>query len=85
MQSEVYGKLDGESSRVLQCNIGTKKVASILAAQERMVETTRAWKVNRALPVESDKCRIWRQTKETVMHWLSGCTRIAATEHLWLS
>ena len=46
-----------------------------------MVET-RALKANRDLPIESDKCRICRQTKETVMHWLSGCTRLAATEYL---
>ena len=36
----------------------------------------------RRLPVESDKCRICRQVKETVMHWSSGCTRLAATEYL---
>ena len=43
---------------------------------------TRAWKGNRGLPVESDRCRICRQAKETVMHWLSGYTRLAATEYL---
>ena len=43
---------------------------------------TRAWKANRDLPVESDKCRICRQAKETVMHWLSGSTKLAATEYL---
>ena len=31
---------------------------------------------------ESDKCRVCRKAKETVMHWLSGCTRLAATEYL---
>ena len=36
----------------------------------------------RRLPVESDKCRICRQVKETVMHWSSGCKRLAATEYL---
>ena len=42
----------------------------------------RAWKANRDLPVESDKCAICRQAKETVMHWLSGCTRLALTGYL---
>ena len=36
----------------------------------------------RGLPVESDKCRICRKAKKTLMHWLSGCTRLAATEYL---
>ena len=40
MQSEVYGKLDEEIHRPLQRYMGPKKVASILAAEERMVETT---------------------------------------------
>ena len=43
---------------------------------------TRAWEANGGLLVESDKCRICRQTKETVMHWLSACTRLAVTECL---
>ena len=70
-----------EKYRWIQCNIESKKVASIIAVQEQMVET-RAWKTNRGLPVESDKCRICRQAKETVMHRLSSCTRIAAVEYL---
>ena len=37
---------------------------------------------SKGLPLEIDKCRICRQAKETVMHWLSGCTRQAATEYL---
>ena len=39
MQSEVYEKLDEESHRWLQCNIEPKKVASVIAVQEQMVET----------------------------------------------
>ena len=37
---------------------------------------------NRGLPVENDKCRICRQAKETVMHWLLRCARLAVTEYL---
>ena len=73
MQNEVYAKLDEESHRWLQCNIEPKKVASIISVQGQIVET-RAWKANRGLAAESDKCRICRQAKETVIHWLSGCT-----------
>ena len=58
-----------------------KKVVSIVSVQKQMVET-RGWKTNRGLPVEKDKCRICRQAKETVMHWLSGCTRLTAIEYL---
>ena len=58
-----------------------KKVVSIVSVQKQMVET-RGWKTNRGLPVEKDKCRICRQPKETVMHWLSGCTRLTAIEYL---
>ena len=46
MQCEVYEKLDEESHRWLQCNIEPKKVASIIAVQEQMVET-RTLKANR--------------------------------------
>ena len=62
----MYEKLYEESHRWLQCNIETKKVASVIVVQEQMVET-RTWKANRALPAESNKCRIYRQAKETVM------------------
>ena len=48
MQREVYEKLDEESHRWLQCNVEPRKVASIIAVQEQMVET-RAWKANRGL------------------------------------
>ena len=39
MQSELYEKLDEENHRWLQCNIELKKVASIIAGQEQVVET----------------------------------------------
>ena len=81
MQSKGYEKLDEESHRWLQCNIEPKKIVSVIAVQEQMVET-RVLKANRGLPVESDKWKICRQAKETVMHWLSGCRRLAAPEYL---
>ena len=81
MQSQVYEKLGEESHRWLQCNIETKKVISIIAVREQMIET-RAWKANRCLHLESDKCGICRQAKETKIHWLSECTRLVATEYL---
>ena len=81
IQSEMYKKLDEERHRWLQCNIEPKKVAPIIAVQEQMVET-RTWKANRGSPLESDKCIICSQAKETVMHWLSGCTRLAAKKYL---
>ena len=63
MQSEVYKKLYEENHRWLQSNIEPKKVVSITAVQKHMVET-RAWKANRGLPVESDKCRICIQARK---------------------
>ena len=63
MQSEVYKKLYEENYRWLQSNIEPKKVVPIIAVQEHMVET-KAWKANRGLPVESDKCRIWRTARK---------------------
>ena len=54
MQSKGYEKLDEESHRWLQCNIEPKKIVSIIAVQEQMVET-RLLKANSGLPVESDK------------------------------
>ena len=45
MQSEVDEKLDEESHRQQQCNIESKKRASIIAVQEQIVKTS-AWKAN---------------------------------------
>ena len=81
MQSEVYEKLNEESHKWRQCNKEPKKVVSLISIQEQMVET-RELKTNRDLPVKSDKCRIFRQAKETVLDWLSECTRLAAMEYL---
>ena len=67
MQIEVYEKPEEGSRRWVQWNIEPRRVASIIAVQEQMVEAS-AWKADRGLPVESDKCRICRQAKETVMH-----------------
>ena len=46
-----------------------------------MVET-RASKANIGLPLKRDKCRICRQTKETVRYWFLGCARLATAEYL---
>ena len=70
MQNEVYQKLNEESHRLLKYNKELKKVASIIAVQELIVER-KALKTNRGLPAESDKCRICRQAKSTVMYRLS--------------
>ena len=53
----MYEKLDEESHKWLQCNIEPKKVASVIAIQEQMLETTE-WKASGSLPVKSDKCTI---------------------------
>ena len=63
MQSEVYKKLYEENHRWLQSNIEPKKVVSITAVQKHMMET-RAWKANRGILVESDKCRICIQARK---------------------
>ena len=62
MQSEVYEKLDEESHRWLQSNIGPKQVASIIAVQEQMVET-RGYKANGDLPVEANHALVIRMYK----------------------
>ena len=53
-----------------------KKVASIISMQEQVVETG-DWKRSRGLNIESDKCRVCGEKKETVMHILSGCRVLA--------
>ena len=64
MESEVYQKLDEESHRWLQCNKELKKVASIIAVQELMVER-RALKTNGGLRVESDNVEyVGKQRKQ---------------------
>ena len=77
----MYGKPDEKSHIWLQGNIEPKKLASIVAVQEQMVET-RASKANIGLPLKRDKCRICRQTKETVRYWFLGCARLSTAEYL---
>jgi len=81
MQSEIYKQLDEESFQWMKCNIDPRKVSSIVNMQEQMVET-RAWKRNRGISVESDKCRLCGQRVEGVMHLVSGCRCLAAREYL---
>lgn len=81
MQSEVYERLEGASHGWLKCNVEPKKAASIIEMQEQMVET-KGWKVLRGIEVENDKCRLCGESKETVMHILSGCRVLAGTEYL---
>ena len=55
MQSEIYKGLDEGSHQWLRCNMNPGKVSAIINMQEQMVET-RAWKCNRGIAVDTDKC-----------------------------
>ena len=81
MQSDIYEQLDERSHQWLKCNIDPRKVSAIINMQEQMVET-RAWKRNRGIAVESDKCRLCGKFVEGVMHLVSGCTYLAPREYL---
>ena len=81
MQSEYYKYLDEDCHQWLSCNIDPRKVSSIISMQEQMVET-KAWKRNRGIAVENDKCRLCGQCAEGVMHLISGCRCLAAREYL---
>jgi hypothetical protein len=81
MQSEIYKGLDDDGHEWLQCNIDPRKVSAIINMQEQMVET-RAWKKNRGLHVDTEKCRLCRNQAEGVMHLTSGCQYLAANEYL---
>jgi hypothetical protein len=80
MQSEVYLKLREPDFKWMECNNNPKKVAAIINLQEQMVETA-GWKVNRGLPVASDRCRLCKEKLETVYHWISGCKKLAGNEY----
>ena len=54
MQNKASEQLDEEKDRWLLCKIEPKKIASIIAVQEKMVET-KVWRANRGLPIEGDK------------------------------
>jgi len=64
--------MNEESHQWLKANDSPQKVAAIISMQEQMVET-RAWKQSRGLQVQSDKCRLCGEVRETVMHMLSRC------------
>ena len=54
MQNKASEQLDEEKYRWLLCKIEPKKIASIIAVQEKMVET-KVQRANRGLPIEGDK------------------------------
>ena len=81
MQSDIYKGLDKSCHQWMKCNIDPKKVSAIINMQEQMVET-RAWKRNRGLAVETDKCRLCGDAVEGVMHLVAGCKMLAAREYL---
>ena len=57
-----------------------EKVSSIIDMVEQMVETKiRVRGTGRR--VEDVRCRVCRNYNETVQHWLTGCTPLAATEY----
>ena len=56
-------------------------MSAIIAMQEQMVETA-GWKACRGLEVMSDRCRLCKEKKETVYHWLSGCKKLAGNEYV---
>ena len=80
LQSEIP-KLYGEDDfGWLKCNTDPRKISSIFALQEQMIET-KAWKKIRGL-VDDDSCRLCGEHRETVQHLLSGCKKLAGTEYL---
>ena len=81
MQSDIYQGLDANCHEWMKCNIDPRKVSEIMNMQEQMVET-RAWKRNRGLALETDKCRLCGEFVEGVMHLVSGCKVLAANEYL---
>jgi len=81
MQSEFYKELDEGGHEWLKCNINPKKVGAIINMQEQMVET-RAWKKNRGIDIQTDKCRLCGKCSEGVLHLASGCQLLAGTDYL---
>ena len=53
----------------------------MIEVQEKMVET-RTRKAMRSEEVMSENCRLCSARKETVNHWLSGCTVLAGSEYV---
>ena len=79
-QSNIYRKQEKECHIWLEENISPRKVASIMAMLEQMVET-RAWKFTRGL-IECSKCRLCKEYNETVEHLVAGCKHLANSEYL---
>ena len=81
IQSNIYKDLDESCHQWMKCNMDPKKVSVIINMQEQMVET-RAWKRNRGIIAENDKCRLYGKFAEVVMRLVSGCSFLAAREYL---
>lgn len=72
MKGKYFFKMNEESHQRLKANYSPQKVAAIISMQEQMDET-RAWKQSRGLKVQSDKCQLCGEVRETVINLLSRC------------
>ena len=67
MQSWMFTNQEPECSAWLNCNMDSRKTASIINLQEQMVET-RKWKAIKSLEVKAENCRVCGEYSETVEH-----------------
>ncbi len=81
LQSEIYRGQDERCNQWLECNLDPEKTAAVIEVHEQMVET-RTRKAMRGEEVMSENCRLCSARRETVNHWLSGCTVLAGSEYV---
>ena len=80
MQSELYQKQDKKYHLWLGENLTSRKTAAIMSMLHKMVET-KAWKMMRGL-TECDKCRLFKEQRETIDHLLARRRVMASSEYL---
>ncbi len=77
------GKMKDVINQWLERNLDPKKTAAVIEVQEQMVETRtrKAMRGEEVMPLP-ENCKLCSARRETVNHWLSGCTVLAGSEYV---
>ena len=80
LQSHNWKNQDNKAHRWLRRDMMPEKVSDVMEMMEQNIETKMRILGN-GRPVDDLKCRVCGKNNETVQHWLTGCTPLAATEY----
>ena len=80
LQSHNWKNQDAKAHRWLKRDMMPEKVSDVMEMMEQNIETKMRI-LGSGREVDDVKCRVCGKNNETVQHWLTGCTPLAATEY----